>query len=406
VTKFLRFALLLSVGFITVGQLARGQTQYLIGNPTNEEQYMLELINRARADGGAEATRLGLSGLQEGPPNYNGETWIIDNTNQPLSWNPVLFNAAQNHANELNNGDQFFVGGNPHNYGGMTPEERIAAAGYSEGNYTGPTTTSGFIPGPENIAEAISQGSGPFTGTHLIMAVTDAHDGLFTDQTVPSRGHRNTMMLGFFREIGIGMSAGTDNQSHPGQPGGPGDTIWDSLYIVQDYGTDTSDTPFVTGVVYQDKNGNNFYDPGEGVGGVRVDVQGSGFFAITTSSGGYAVPISDNGSFPITFSGGSLATATGTAVVADLLSTKVDYLALTLAGITAVAPINSGLEVSFNAIRGRMYRLERKPNMTDAQWQSINGVADFHAGSTGVAHIADPNATNLTKAFYHVHLLP
>ena len=27
--------------------------QYFIGNPTNEQQYMLELINRARADGGA-----------------------------------------------------------------------------------------------------------------------------------------------------------------------------------------------------------------------------------------------------------------------------------------------------------------------------------------------------------------
>src|SRR6185369_104385 len=82
---------------------AGGQTQYSIGNPTNEQQYMLELINRARANGAAEATRLGLSGLQEGPPNYNGEVWTIANTNQPLSWNPLLSNSAQNHATNLNN---------------------------------------------------------------------------------------------------------------------------------------------------------------------------------------------------------------------------------------------------------------------------------------------------------------
>ena len=368
---------------------------------------MLELINRARADGGVEATRLGLSGLQEGPPNYNGETWTIANTNQPLSWNPLLFNAAQNHAVELNNGDQFFLpNSNPHTYGGFTPQQRIANAGYTEASYTGPTTPSGFFPGPENVSEAESIGSGPFTGTHLVMAVTDAHDGLFTDQDVPSRGHRSTMMLGFFREVGIGMSAGTDNQTHPGQPPGGGDTIWDSLYIVQDYGTDTANKPFITGVVYHDTNGNNFYDPGEGVGGVRVDVQGSTFYAVTTSSGGYSVPVPANGSYPVTFSGGSVPTANGTAVVANLLNTKLDYVPPALAGITAVARSNAGFTVSFNATGGKTYRLERKLNMTDTQWQSINGVPDFTAGSTGVAPINDPNATGLTKAFYRVRQLP
>ena len=59
---------------------AIAQTQYSIGNPTNEQQYMLELINRARANGGAEAARLGLSGLQEGPPSINGEPWTIQNS--------------------------------------------------------------------------------------------------------------------------------------------------------------------------------------------------------------------------------------------------------------------------------------------------------------------------------------
>src|SRR3954469_13306435 len=89
---------------------AFAQTQYSIGNPTPEQQYMLELINRARANGGAEATRLGLSGLQEGPPSINGQPFTIANSVQPLSWNPLLFNCAQVHSKLLNDSDQFFLG--------------------------------------------------------------------------------------------------------------------------------------------------------------------------------------------------------------------------------------------------------------------------------------------------------
>jgi hypothetical protein len=400
-----RWATGLSVILFSLSALlpASGQTQYSIGAPTNEQQYMLELINRARADGGAEATRLGLSGLQEGPPNYNGEIWTIQNTNQPLSWNPLVYNAAQNHATDLNNADQFWLGVDPHTFGGMTPQQRIAAAGYPMATYTGPTTSpSHFFPGPENIAEAESQGSGPYTGAKLIAAVLQAHNALFTDQSTPSRGHRSTMMLGFFREIGIGISVGKDNQTNPGQPGG----TWDSLYIVQDYGAQTGQTPLITGVVYQDINGNGFYDPGEGIGGVRVDVTGSSFYAVTASSGGYTVPVSANGSYPITFSGGSVVTAQGNGTVANLLNAKVDYLAEVLASIVGIARDGANIAVSFNAVAGRAYRLERKLEMTDPSWQSITGVSDFTAGSNGVAPIIDPNAISLGKAFYRVRLLP
>ena len=281
---------------------------------------MIELINRARANGGAEATRLGLSGLQEGNPNINGEPWTIQNSVQPLSRNPLLFNSAQGHATNLNNGDQFFSGQNPHTYpnGTSSPQIRIAAAGYSMANYNGPTTASGFFPGPENIAESETIGSGPFTGAKLIAEILNDHNGLFTDQTVPGRGHRMTTMLAFFREIGIGVSAGTDNEQS---------NTWDSLYVVQNFGTQTNSTPFITGVVYQDTNGNGFYDPGEGIAGVRVDVAGVNFFAISSSSGGYSVPVPANGSYNVTFSGGGQATAQRTVTVANSLNAKADYVA-------------------------------------------------------------------------------
>src|SRR5215210_4611182 len=116
---------LLLLGLIlAIAPASNAQTLYSIGNPTNDQQYMLELINRARSSGGAEAARLGLSGLQEGPPNINGEPWTIANSVQPLSWNPLLFNCAQTHAKLLNDNDQFFSGTSPHTFGGKNPNQR------------------------------------------------------------------------------------------------------------------------------------------------------------------------------------------------------------------------------------------------------------------------------------------
>lgn len=211
--------LFLAVLSLTVVDQGDAQTRYSVGNPTNEQQYMLELINRARADGSAEAARLGLSSLQEGPPMIGNEPWTIENSVQPLSWNPFLAEAAQGQADLLNNGDQFFLGVSPHTYGGETPDQRISDTGYPTAPYSGPTTSGGAYPGPEDVAEEISQGAGGYTGDSLISAIFRAHDGLFTDLMTPGRGHRETTMLGFFREVGIGISVGTDNQI-PGSPAG------------------------------------------------------------------------------------------------------------------------------------------------------------------------------------------
>jgi hypothetical protein len=261
-----------------------------------------------------------------------------------LSWNPLLFNCAQGHATLLNNNDQFFTNTSPHTFGGSTPEQRINAAGYPMNlgqDYNGPTTAGGAFPGPENVATNISFGSGPFTGAKLVATILSQHNDLFTDQTVGGRGHRMTTMLTYWREIGIGVSAGTDT----GPDGGGTVRTWDSLYTVQNFGKQTTSTPFITGVVYQDANGNGFYDPGEGVGGVRVDVAGSNFFAISSSSGGYSVPVPGNGTYNVTFSGGGLATNSRSVAVANSLNAKSDYVAGASATPTLLANISTRLRV-------------------------------------------------------------
>ena len=325
---------------------AQAQQQYSIGNPTNEQQYMLELTNRARIDGGAEATRLGLAGgLQEGPPELCNETWVIQNSVQPLSWNPQLGTAAQNHSKTLNDADQFFTGTSPHTFGGTTPDQRIAAAGYGSAPYTGPTTQGGCFPGAENVATEVSfdsSGPQPYTGARLVQALLTAHNGLFVDNgmfggnEVPGRGHRNTMMLPWFREMGAGVTAGADQYQG---------TTYDSVYIVHNFGSEDNNLPFITGVVYSDTNANNFYDPGEGIGGVRVDVAGANFFAISSASGGYSVPVPGNGTYNVTFSGGSVATTQRSAAVANLQNAKVDYIVPLETEPTLLANISTRLRV-------------------------------------------------------------
>jgi uncharacterized protein YkwD len=337
-----------------IATTAGAQTLYSIGTPTNDEQYMLELVNRARVNGDAEAARLGLSSLNEGPPTEGSDPWTILSATQPLSWNPKLQNAAQGQADVLQNGDQFFSGQSPHTYpnGTSSPQARIAAAGYQEASFsTARTSQNGFLPGPEAIAEEISQGSGPYTGARVTTAVRTAHEGvagdpnnagLFRDLTVPGRGHRSTIMYEFWREIGIGISTGTDQ--------GQGST-WDSIYIVQDFGAQSSSStsgPYITGVVYQDANGNGFYDPGEGVGGVSVHVAGANYYAVTSSSGGYSVPVSGDGNYTVSFSGGGVTSTNKSATISGNLNAKVDFVTTPTAEPTVLANISTRMLVQLD----------------------------------------------------------
>jgi len=66
----------------------------------------------------------------------------------------------------------------------------------------------------------------------------------------------------------------------------------------------------------------------------------------------------------------------------------------------------NGFSVSFYAVQGLTYRLERKIDMSDPNWQSIAGVSDFTASTTGPASIVDPTAGAESQAFYRVRMLP
>lgn len=65
---------------------------------------------------------------------------------------------------------------------------------------------------------------------------------------------------------------------------------------------------FLVGTLWEDLNGNDYYDSGEGIGGnVTVTPVGGNYYAVTPPSGGFAVPILASGRYDVTFTGGGLA---------------------------------------------------------------------------------------------------
>jgi hypothetical protein len=75
--------------------------------------------------------------------------------------------------------------------------------------------------------------------------------------------------------------------------------------------------------------------------------------------------------------------------------------------ISAISRSGNDILITFDAVAGNRYRLERKSDISDpnATWQSIVGLADVMATSSS-AQVTDPNALSLGKAFYRVRLLP
>ena len=69
---------------------------------TAQEQYLLELVNRARLDPVGEATRLGIS-LNDGLPSGT----ISSDSKQPLASNQYVATAAQNHSQWMLDTDTF-----------------------------------------------------------------------------------------------------------------------------------------------------------------------------------------------------------------------------------------------------------------------------------------------------------
>lgn len=237
---------------------------YDSGNPTAHEQLMLELVNRARANPAAEAARFGI-GLNDGLAAGT----IDSSPKPPLALHRALTDAARAHTTWMLTADVFSHTGN----GGSTSHDRMAAAGFD---------FSGFWSSGENIA------LGQTTGTVKLTTQTIArHESLFRSPV-----HRVNICGITTNRIGLGISSGKFG-------------VWNAVMVTQDFASSSAyPETLVTGVVYEDKDGDGFYDPGEGIPGVVVKPEGGAWQAKSSSSGGYAVPYTGNsGTLKVVFQG-------------------------------------------------------------------------------------------------------
>ncbi len=230
---------------------------------SNAEQYLLELMNRARLDPAGEAARFGIDlndGLARGT--------ISAAAKQVLAPNLSLEAAATGHSLWMLDQDVFSHTG----AGGSNPSARMAAQGYRA------------MPWGENLA--IKGSSAAIT---VEASIEEMNQLLFK-----SAVHRNDLMVSGIREVGIGAETGVYNQAG---------TNFNAVMLTEDFGT-TGTSRFVTGVCYSDSDANKFYSMGEGKAGVSFTV--GAVTGVSAAAGGYAVAAGTSASTLVSGSSGAL----------------------------------------------------------------------------------------------------
>jgi uncharacterized protein YkwD len=242
-----------------------------MSEPTELDQYLIELINRARLDPVREAARLGIDlnqGLSQGK--------IGTAPKQPLAFDPDLTDSARGHSKWMLDKDVFSHTG----VNGSNPGDRIEAEGYQ---------LTGSWRWGENISWRGSMG----TAENQMKSIETQSDSLFK-----SSGHRMNMLNDDFREIGTGILSGQFKQ-------------YNALMVTENFGK-TGNAVLLTGVAYDDLNNNDFYTPGEGRSGIKVEATLQGatkpvtLSDTTGAAGGYDIALAP-GTYSVKFSGGGLA---------------------------------------------------------------------------------------------------
>ena len=102
---------------------------------------------------------------------------------------------------------------------------------------------------------------------------------------------------------------------------------------------------YLTGVVIDDHDGDDFYDIGEGQGDVRVTIWNdeNTYATSTWASGGYSVAV-DSGTYNVRFEGGDLENAYETTVTVGGQNEKLDIIEDEIVPETSTSTMVAGLE--------------------------------------------------------------
>ncbi|HEU5117771.1 MAG TPA: FG-GAP-like repeat-containing protein, partial [Isosphaeraceae bacterium] len=285
--------------------------------PTADEQYMLELINRARANPQAEAQRL-LQVAQNDPTVHAAVgNWNLSTFAQVLSGMspepPLAFNTRLIAAARAQDQTMLATNSQTHSPSGYLVNPSVASAPDGQAYY--PVTSSGWSTGENVFAYSRNVPSGSSVPQYLDYL----YAGLMIDWNNTDFGHlKNIMNVGPseglsqgklpYSEVGIGVLSNANPSAPP--PSNPAILANKGLsvgpvIVSQEFGWRNGNA-FLTGTFYQDRNGDNFYTPGEGLGGVTISasrIGGQGTYATQTwDSGGYSLALPP-GTYVVTASG-------------------------------------------------------------------------------------------------------
>lgn len=249
-----------------------------VATPSVDEQLLVELINRARANPTAEAQLQGID-LNEGLAPGT----ITATPKQPLAINPYLTDAAREHSQHMLDVDQFAHDG----IGDGTPSSRAADAGY-------------VVVAPGGVGENIAWTGNTGIYPDPTSTTSDLHDALFIDAGIDGRGHRINILYDNYKEVGAGIESGIFTQ---------GSYNYKSVMLDSDFAYSAGDS-FLTGVAYTDTIvQDRFYTPGEGLGSVVITATDLTTHAVFTTqtwdSGGYTLQLPD-GRYRVTAQGNGI----------------------------------------------------------------------------------------------------
>ena len=245
------------------------------GGPTNQEQYMLQLVNEARTNPPAVAAQITSAAnltpdVLDTLKYYNVNLQQVEQTianatpQPPLAWNANLASAAQGQSQyEANNQTQTHIGA-----GGSTSQQRIQAAGY---------------------ANATSSGENTYAYASSVM---EAMQAFLMDWGVPSDGHRINI-----QQPGVSAQDAFYQRWHRAgaNQAASSPLVRARWVITQDFGSQANTQAQVVGVAYNDTAGTGFYQPGEGQGGVQIDAVNLQTGAVSSTqtwdSGGYELAL-------------------------------------------------------------------------------------------------------------------
>jgi len=355
---------------------------YEIGPVTGQEQLYIELINRARLNPAQEGKRLAaLSASDEDVASavtffgVNLELMKAEMAGlpsaPPLAPNRLLREAAVKHSRDMaTTGVQTHTGSD-----GSTIGQRVKREGYNFNLVT------------ENIYTTSAGGE----QAHAGFVIDWGNDG-GTGGMQNGRGHRLNVHDPRVRELGIGVV----NTNRPGV--GP-------EVVTQVFGKIDSSGPFVTGVAFHDLDGNSFYSPDEGIGGVTVTVAGNTFSARTAAAGGFAIPLPGDGLYELTFRARGMRSEVRNFSVSGSANTKIDLQPVYMPRVSGPQRLTVGASSAYRiaAVAGASgYRVLAGRLRAASKHDAEDGLGRAEASQTGTYSVAQSQVVAQGAQAFHL----